>query len=89
MFFNTAWAALEDCRSPPHFGTSRCDANFCAGIFYRMNTLVNRGLVERQDGELRLTAVTMKAVRADMVLHSPAKVPAVRAGVALLNMTIL
>ena len=40
-------------------------------------------------GDLRLTAVTMKALRADVALHSPAEVPAVRRGVALLNMTIL
>ena len=39
--------------------------------------------------ELRLTAVTMKALRADMVLFSPTEVPAVRLGVALLVMAIL
>ena len=54
-----------------------------------MDTLVDRGLASAQNGGLRLTAVTTKALRADMVLLSPAEVPAVRPGVVLLNMTIL
>ena len=38
-----------------------------------MDTVVDCGLVERLDGEVRLTAFTMKALRADMVLHSLTK----------------
>ena len=53
-----------------------------------MDTLVDCGHVEREDGELRLAAVAVKALREDVVQHSPAEVPAVRLGVALLNMTI-
>ena len=70
----TTAAAHED--NTPHLGESWGNASFCAWIpldgvnatqAADMDTLFDRGLVERRHGELRLTAAATQTLRAEMV----------------------